>query len=160
MKKIRNNINNNTDNQFTEFRRIIGYSSLISGLLAGLSSFLLIDASGFSVILFMFFFSIFILGILFFTLSKKGRIKLRVATLLFIPTAIIIYVVSLKNSHFFPSLGEIIAWPIIVLFAISILSLAAKELFEPLLKRFSLSRTITVLTIIIALVFWFVVNWL
>lgn len=169
----------NTQNLFYEKRLRVGYAALFSGVLSGLSAFLLIPYEvglcnpweennncsafkDFGIFLFIIFFSFFVVGSLFFTLSNKNRTTLRKISLWIIPFALIFYfVVPGNDSDFsFPSIREIIGWPLVVIYSAIIMAFAIKELFSPIIKRFPLWKITLTLLILTLTIFWTIINWL
>lgn len=161
-------------------RKILGISALFSGVLAGLSSFLMVPkeiglcnwgdyacidfSEKIGSTLFVAFMLFFVMGTLIFVHSRKDRkrlIKISSSIAIF---GVLIYLTA-SSSHgagWGPSLSarELIGWPITILYSSYIVVLALKEIFHETINRFGVWKLVTILVVVIFVVFILVAGWL
>ena len=164
------------ESRIEKIRKPIAYSALAAGILSGLSAFML---SAFMMItervglcewwdsdctlhyeylggiIFSAFFLFFVVGILFFVLSKTGRKTARNITLFMVCFGLFLYLVPLPDDDGFGfvTTAEIIGWPVAVLYGVYMLTLTLHELLSGKVSIFGRYARFKLFTVILFMFF-------
>ena len=106
-------------------------------------------------IIFSAFFLFFVVGILFFVLSKTGRKTARNITLFMVCFGLFLYLVPLPDDDGFGfvTTAEIIGWPVAVLYGVYMLTLTLHELLSGKVSIFGRYARFKLFTVILFMFF-------